>query len=273
MKQLSRTLTVAALVAVGAIVAQAEAISAKVQKGTAQSAVDGKTWNTVHEGDLILEGATIRTQSNPLDLYLGANGPLLRVKPDSEVVLTALNREKGVGETIANTEIKVTKGQVVGLATKVNAASKYQVKAGATTTSIRGTKFAAKADGRVAVKEGLATVLYTAVAGTTGTKFAVRDGNVFEPQGNAGGGNVGGMSGQEDSALTDDLDSLVDSLRTSLGRYVPSPQWLSIQRPFEYLGASSATDPSFITPGVTIPTTPGILPPITPVTPTAPGGT
>lgn len=267
MKQLSRMLTVAAVVAVGVTVVQAEAISAKVQKGTAQAAVDGKTWNTVHEGDLIPEGLTIRTQSNPLDLYLGANGPLLRVKPDSEVVMVVLNREKGAGETIANTEIKVTKGQIVGLTTKVNAASKYQVKAGATTTWIRGTKFAVKSNGRVAVKEGLATVVYTAVAGTMGTKFSVRDGNVFEPPGKAGGGsmgdgNVGAMSPQEELALAHDLDMMVDSMQASFGRYVPSPSWMAIQRPFDPPGKSTLQP--F--------TLPPVMNPTTPVNPIAPGG-
>jgi hypothetical protein len=267
MKQLSRLLTGAALVAAGVVLTQAEAISAKVQKGTAESSVDGKNWQGVHEGALVQEGAKIRTASSEVDLYLGANGPLLRVEPNSEIVLTALNREKGVGETIANTEILVTKGEVVGLTTKVNAASKYQVKTASTTTSIRGAKFAAKAGGSVAVKEGLATVIYAAVAGTTGTKFNVKDGLVFEPQGNAGSGSVAAMSDEEEAAMADDLDSMVDSLRVSFARYVPSPQWLSIQRPFEYLGAASATDPAFTVPGVTIPTTPGILPPFSPASP------
>lgn len=269
MKQLSRRiLTGAALVAVGTALVQAETISAKVQKGTAEYSVDGKTWSSAQQGTLVPEGAAVRTKAAPVDLYLGANGPLLRVCPDSEVTLTALNREQGVGETIANTEVNVQKGRVVGLATKVNAASRYDVKTAATATSIRGTKFAATSCGTVAVKEGLATVLYTAVAGTAGAKFDVRDGLVFEPQGNAGGGSVSAMSGDDVEVMADELDSLVDSLRTSLGRYVPMPQWLSIQRPFEYLGAASATDPGFTTPGVIIPTTPGILPPITQTSPT-----
>jgi hypothetical protein len=268
MKQLSRLLTGAALVAAGVVLTQAEAISAKVQKGTAAWSVDGEKWEQINEGAFVREGATIRTaKSEVVDLYLGANGPLLRVEPNSEIVLTALNREKGVGETIANTEILVTKGEVVGLTTKVNAASKYQVKTASTTTSIRGAKFAAKAGGSVAVKEGLATVIYAAVAGTTGTKFNVKDGLVFEPQGNAGSGSVAAMSDEEEAAMADDLDSMVDSLRVSFARYVPSPQWLSIQRPFEYLGAASATDPAFTVPGVTIPTTPGILPPFSPASP------
>lgn len=270
MKQLSRLVTAAAMVSAGVVLTQAEAISAKVQKGAAEVTVNGET-SAVREGDLVKEGAVIRTASSPVDLYLGANGPLLQVSPESEVVLTALNREKGVAETIANTEIQVTKGSVLGLTTKVNAASKYQVKAGPTTTSIRGAKFLIADSGRVAIKEGAATVLYAAVAGTAGTKFNVNDRFVFEPQGNAGGGSVAALSADEEAAITDRLDSLVDSLRASFARYVPSPQWLSIQRPFEYLGAASATDPAFVVPGVTIPTTPGILPPFSPASPTATG--
>jgi hypothetical protein len=269
MKQLSRRiLTGAALAAFGAVLAQAETISAKVQKGTAEYSVDGKSWENAQQGTLVPEGAAIRTKASPVDLYLGANGPLLRVCQNSEVTVSALNREKGAGEAIANTEVKVQKGRVVGLATKVNAASRYEVKTASTATSIRGTKFAATSCGTVTVKEGLATVLYTAVAGATAAKFDVRDGLVFEPQGNAGGGSVSAMSGEDAETINDELDSLVDSLRTSLGRYVPSPQWLSIQRPFEYMGAPGATDPSFTAPGSTIPTTPGILPPISPSTPT-----
>lgn len=269
MKQLSRRiLTGAALAAVCAVLVQAETISAKVQKGTAEYSVDGKSWSQAQQGTMVPEGAAVRTKAAPVDLYLGANGPLLRVCPESEVTLSVLNREKGAGEAISNTEIKVQKGRVVGLATKVNAASRYEIKTAATATAIRGTKFAATSCGAIAVKEGLATVLYTTVAGTTGTKFDVRDGLAFEPQGNSGSGSVSAMSGEDTEAMTDELDSLVDSLRVSLGRYVPTPQWLSIQRPFEYLGAPSATDPSFTAPGVTIPTTPGILPPITPSSPT-----
>jgi hypothetical protein len=272
MKQLSRLLTAAVLVSAGVVVTQAEAISAKVQKGTAKTSLDGKTWQPVKEGSVVPEGATIQTGDSELDLYLGANGPLLQVSRNSEVVFSALNRAKGDSETIANTEVRVKKGSVLGLTTKVNAASKYQVKAGRTTASVHGAKFLVSEDGRVAVKEGVATVFYAAMAGTTGTKFNVSDRLVFEPQGNAGAGGVAAMSSEDEAEMSDRLDSMVDSLRTSYGRYMPSPQWLAVQRPFEYLNHSTPTDPAFITPGVTIPTTPGILPPFSPASPSSPGG-
>ena len=73
------------------VTAMAAAGSARVdavRAGSARYTTDGANWMDAKAGAVLAPGTTIKTDSlGVLDLYLGKNGPYVRVTPSSEVVL------------------------------------------------------------------------------------------------------------------------------------------------------------------------------------------
>ena len=174
----------AALLALAASAqAAVEKGSAKVVgvQGTAEYSLDGTTWTALKRGEVLREGAAIRTTgASGADLDLGRNGSVLRVMPDSSISLSALTYEETGVETVVNTQIDLRAGRVVGNVQKLASTSKYEVRAPKAVATIRGTRYDMAATGRLLVAEGSVVVVAYREDGSTVTRV-VNANEVFSP--------------------------------------------------------------------------------------------
>jgi hypothetical protein len=230
-----------------------------VRAGAAQYSTDGVTWNEVKKGVVLNPGATIKTDTlGVVDLYLGKNGPFVRVTPDTTLALTTLNVESGAGESIITTELGLRAGKIQGVVRKMSAASKYEVVTPVGVVGIRGAKYQVSARGEFSVLEGNGYVKYNAPGAPAPTDFQLRAGYTFEPTLN---NNKGG--------LIESLPSINEEITLAAGQYggvagvevagkagyAPEPTWVIENRPFEPPGQGSLFQP-FVLPPVFNPTTP-----------------
>jgi hypothetical protein len=157
--------------------------SAKVVgvQGKAEYSVDGSTWTALKRGEVLREGAVIRTTGAAgADLDLGRNGAALRVMPESVVAFSALTYEETGVETVVNTLIELRSGRVVGHVQKLSSTSKYEVRAPKAVATVRGTRYDLSASGRLVVAEGSVVVVAYREDGSTLTRV-VNANEVFSP--------------------------------------------------------------------------------------------
>jgi hypothetical protein len=233
--------------------------SAKVQairSGSAQYSTDGTSWTPLDIGTVLSEGATVKTDTlGVVDLYLGKNGPLVRLTPATTLTLTKLSLTEGAGETVADTQLNLNSGRIQGVVRKLNQSSSYSVKTPVGTCGVRGTKYEISASGRVTVDEGIVDVMYTPPGATAPVRFEVRAGYTFDPALNNGQGGVIPTPTNIREQLQQDLQSFrtVISEEERVTVWVPTPSWLTPERPFEPTGAG--TEAPWVLPPVYNPTT------------------
>jgi len=252
------SLAVAWTVAVSGQADQGQARVQSIRAGSASYSVDGKTWNAVQVGTVLKQGAKIKTDgAGVVDLYLGKNGPLVRLAPSTTLGLTTLEIRKGAGETVVTTLLDLPQGKIHALVRRLNAASKFEIKTPTALCGVRGTRITATSRGEFTVLEGRGYVLYTPPGKTKANRFEVRAGFTFEPTLN---NNEGGV--------IETLPSLANELRSATSQmmgylpefervraWTPTPSWNMPGRPFVAPGGGQAQggDPSFVLPPVTEP--------------------
>ncbi len=246
-----------------ALTARAQEATAKVQRiaaGSAQCSEDGSTWQTLQAGAVLKQGTTIKTDaSGVVDLYLGKNGPLLRVAPDTTLKFNTLTCDKGAGETITDTELGLDNGKITGIVRKISGSSKFEIKTASTTCAIKGTKFDGSSRGQFAIKDGTAEVFYTPAGETSPTRFDVPGGYTFEPSANGGKGGVIPTPAELVLDFQQSLDALtgIPGAQAMMG-WAPTPTWSAPARPFASPGNYQ---PAFTMPPVMTPTTQIQVPP------------
>lgn len=273
MKFLGRT---ARLVACGVVLASALATnawaeqgSAKVQAiraGSAQYSVDGVIFSPLQVGAVLEQGATIKTDSmGVVDLYMGKNGPLVRMTPATTLALSTLTSEAGAGETVVNTELGLSTGRILGVVRKMNASSRYEVKTPVGTAGIRGTHYEASATGRVIVEDGIVEVTFSPPGAATPTRFEVQGGYMFDPTLNNGRGGVVATPVNIRELQREDFRQMRGGVPSEEQAQVwaPMPKWLMPNRPFDEAHAQRDKDTPWVIPPVANPTTQ----PVTPVVP------
>lgn len=151
-------------------------------RGTANYSTDrGANWKKLNVGTRLGEHSVVRTApGSTVDLFLGDNGPVVRVTEDSTLGIDRLNSENmGGGEKVIETQLDLRSGRILGNVKKLAAASKYEVKTPVGVAGIRGTKYDIRADGTVAVTEGTVVVVY--IVGGQPTTVTVPAGFVSHP--------------------------------------------------------------------------------------------
>lgn len=165
--RLSRLLGLA--VAVGVFVgitAQAAPVQNKAVvtavRGTANYSQDrGANWKRLNVGAQLSQNSVIRTAPGSIvDLYLGENGPVVRVTEDTTLGIDRLTIDDLGPEKIIETQLDLRSGRIIGNVKKLAAASKYEVKTPQGVAGIRGTRYDISADGTVTVVEGQVVVVY-----------------------------------------------------------------------------------------------------------------
>lgn len=111
-------------------------------RGHAQFSVGGGAWEPLKVGVTLKPGASIQTgPESTVDLFLGQNGPVIRVTPDTTVGLDKLAFTDTGADTVIDTQLNLKSGRILGNVKKLAAASKYEIKTPNGVAGIRGTDF------------------------------------------------------------------------------------------------------------------------------------
>ncbi len=97
-------------------------------RGAADFYIGEPNWKKLRVGQTLPSGSTVRTGADSqVDLFLGDNGPVVRMTPGSTLGLTKLNFRRDGVETISETLLNLEKGRIWANVRKLTAGSKYEV--------------------------------------------------------------------------------------------------------------------------------------------------
>lgn len=131
-------------------------------------------------GSMLAAPSMVRTENNgQLDLFLGDNGPTVRVTEKSVVNILRLNYDRPAldpsGPKIVETMIEVLDGRILGNVKPMEAGSIYMIRTAAGVIRIRGTQFEVAASGETHIIEGEAEVF------ASGKRFTIKSGQSYFP--------------------------------------------------------------------------------------------
>ncbi len=139
-------------------------------------------WKALRTGKVLREADTIRTGAfTNVDMFLGANGPVLRVTEDTTLTFDALTFQNVEAETVIRTELDLRNGRILGRVKKLASASKYSIKTPVGVAAIRGTDFDISANGKLVILRGRGEMNLVGPGGEV-TSFSVGQNQVFDPQ-------------------------------------------------------------------------------------------
>ena len=164
MKPITRTLlilTVTLFLSLPAYARPNKAIVRAVRNGAAEVTTDGKTWKPAKVGQQLGERSIVKTDPNAtVDLFLGDNGPVVRLTKDTTMGIDRLDVESTGIEKVIETQLDLKNGKILGNVKKMAAASLYEVKTPVGVAGIRGTEYSISADGKVQVFTGTVVIVY-----------------------------------------------------------------------------------------------------------------
>lgn len=145
-------------------------------RGTANYSTDrGANWRALKVGTSLNQNSVVRTApGSNVDLFLGDNGPIVRVTEDTTLGLDRLTIDRTGVDKVIETQLDLRNGRILGNVKRLAAASKYEVKTPHGVAGIRGTRYDIRSDGTVIVTEGQVVVVY------------IVDGQAYTATGNAG---------------------------------------------------------------------------------------
>lgn len=141
---------------------------------------DGAKSGSVTRGLFLHEDARITTSAGSyVDLFLGENGPFVRVTESSNLTLDRLAFRETGEEIVVETSLNLRKGRILGQVKRTSPASRYEVVTPTMVAGIRGTDYDISADGTTKIYDGTAVVAYS-IDGQVPT-FLVNAGFKFDP--------------------------------------------------------------------------------------------
>ena len=116
---------------------------------------NGAKWLPLQTGEMLKTGAVVKTGAKSrADLFLGINGSMLRLAANTELKFTRLAIEQSPIEPIAQTEMELISGRVIGNVRKLPMGSSYVIKTPKGVAKVKGTVYDINADGEVIVLSG-----------------------------------------------------------------------------------------------------------------------
>lgn len=177
------TFCLTAMVLLGAPSAQAQY---KTQKALVRALEGSATWQygkdtgSVQLKHLYPAGTVIKTSpGSHVDLYLGNNGPFLRVTENSNLTIDRLRFRSAKDEVIIDTGLNLRRGRILGQVKKTSSSSRYEVVTPTMVAGIRGTTYDISVDGTTKVFDGQVVVAY-AMGNQTPT-YLINSGFKFNP--------------------------------------------------------------------------------------------
>jgi hypothetical protein len=158
-------------------------------RGTASYSTPGGSTQPLKVGATLPAGTTIQAGSeSTVDVFLGINGPTLRVTADTTVSLDNLSYTGSGDDAVIETKLNLEDGRILGEVRKLSAASKYEIKTPTGVAGIRGTKYDIRARKNNGKPETYYLCLIGAIVGAdsqsgTPQSFTLGDGNGFGPNG------------------------------------------------------------------------------------------
>lgn len=144
--------------------------------GEAKFSVDGDKWLPLQTGQLLKTGAVVKTGAKArADLFLGINGSLLRLDANTELKFSRLAIKVSPIEHMAETEMELRSGRVIGNVRKLPMGSSYVLKTPKGVADVKGTVYDINADGELIVVSG--KVNYTDNA--TGKEVLIASGEKY----------------------------------------------------------------------------------------------
>lgn len=123
--------------------------------GEAKFSLDGDKWLPLQTGQLIKTGAVVKTGAKArADLFLGINGSLLRLDANTELKFNRLAIKVSPIEHMAETEMELRSGRVIGNVRKLPMGSSYVLKTPKGVADVKGTVYDINADGELIVVSG-----------------------------------------------------------------------------------------------------------------------
>jgi hypothetical protein len=142
---------------------------------------DGGAWMPLSVGKELMPGSAVRTANDSkVVLFLDQNGPLVMLTENTTLGIDKLSFEPTGVDTIIETQLDLKSGRIVGIAKKLSATSKYEVKTPSGVAGIRGTEYSISATGEVYVLDGSVVVVSVRPDGSVVTQV-VSAGEMFNP--------------------------------------------------------------------------------------------
>jgi hypothetical protein len=131
--------------------------------GTATYSAPGGVTAPLKVGATLPPGTTIQAGAeSAVVVFLGINGPILRVTADTTVALDNLSYTGAGDDAVIETKINLEDGRILGSVRKLSAASKYEVKTPTGVAGIRGTDY----DIRTRKNNGKSETTYLCLVGS-----------------------------------------------------------------------------------------------------------
>ncbi|MBI2950135.1 MAG: FecR domain-containing protein [Verrucomicrobia bacterium] len=179
-KWLTCVLTASALIGISAANAADGRAVIRAVRGTVEYFTTRDGWKPLRVGTVLGPSALIRTGVNSgTDLFLGENGPTVRLLAETTLGLDKLSLERTGVDVVIETFLDLQKGTIQGNVKPLAAASKYEVKTPLTRCEIRGTEYQISADGKHHVIRGSLIIFY--IFGPPGARYPVNAGQTFVP--------------------------------------------------------------------------------------------
>ena len=116
---------------------------------------NGGKWLPLQTGEMLKSGTLVKTGAkSQADLFLGINGSMLRLASNTELKFTRLTIEQSPIEPIAQTEMELISGRVIGNVRKLPMGSSYVIKTPKGEAKVKGTVYDINADGELVVVSG-----------------------------------------------------------------------------------------------------------------------
>jgi hypothetical protein len=116
-------------------------------------------WLEARVGISLTSGDSVRTRDTATtDLFLGENGPVIRVLPDSSITLVSLLLANTGIEKRIETIVRLHQGTILGSVKRMSEKSVYKILTPCTIVRVHGTEYRISADCEVALVSGSATV-------------------------------------------------------------------------------------------------------------------
>jgi hypothetical protein len=114
----------------------------KAVRGSAKYSTGGGVWVPLKVGTVLNPGAQVMTSAeSTVDLFLGKNGPVVRVTPETTLGLDKLTVENTGAESVIETQLNLQSGRILGRVKKLAAASRYDIKLPNGVAGVRGTDY------------------------------------------------------------------------------------------------------------------------------------
>ncbi len=210
-RMMGSVIAVAAFVCVTHVEAAPQMNDAIVRgvRGTANYSTDrGSNWRDLKVGTKLKQNSVIRTApGGQVDLFLGDNGPVVRVTESTTMGIDRLTVDNSGTEKIIETQLDLRAGRILGNVKHLAAASKYEVKTPQGVAGIRGTRYDISADGRVTLTEGSSVVVYV-IGGRTSTGTVTGPGTIRPPTAAGGQPIMSPLSPDDAARINGQIDSI-----------------------------------------------------------------